>query len=287
MIWVPLYGSQIVGKVKPVLEWFRRSKAPGGLPEYSAVRKIPSRNLPEDLVEKERSEQFSVRREEIEDSLRQTSHRPKEDSSLFVEILDVKEGGVLTITIPEEDDMCVPVFSSPLRAADYVRSQSLPSQSLKYLSSSPSGLVQMLSDLSNSGIQWFALDLCPRCAVFNATGSASVSTAEQAVNCWCISKATELARLELYVCYANWLAVSGHLEVARDVALETVAHVNLEDPRVHFLLGQIAVAFGDRRLVREAKAFLHFLQLGDWEQKLDEVVQSGSPDFTWEPRGHN
>jgi len=63
------------------------------------------------------------------------------------------------------------------------------------------------------------------------------------------------------------------------VALETVGHVNLEDPRPHLLLGQLAVKLRDRELLREAKSFLQFFKLDRWGRKLDHVVQSGSPDF--------
>ena len=63
------------------------------------------------------------------------------------------------------------------------------------------------------------------------------------------------------------------------MVLETVAHVSLEDPRAHLLLGQIAVALQDQALLREAKAFLQFFQLDSWERRLDEVVRARSPDF--------
>jgi len=45
---------------------------------------------------------------------------------------------------------------------------------------------------------------------------------------------------------------------------------------------QIALALQDRTLLREAKAFLQFFQLNSWERRLDEVVQSGSPDFEFD-----
>jgi len=77
-------------------------------------------------------------------------------------------------------------------------------------------------------------------------------------------------------------ARTGALDEAREIVLETVAHVSLEDPRAHLLLGQIAVAQQDRTLLREAKAFLQFFQLNSWEHRLDEVVQSGSPDFEFD-----
>lgn len=262
-----------------MLDWFRRKKAQGKLPEYSAARSVPTRGLPPDLMGKEASESFSVQREAIEHSLSDPPQRPPADSPLFVELLNIDQGGVLTITPPGSEDRCLPVFSTPYRAADYIRTLLASGPALQYLSSSPLELVSMLSDLRRIGIDQFALDRCPRCDIFTTTSSESVTTAEDAIVLWSISKATELARLNLYLSHACASARDGQLDIARDVALETVAHVSLEDPRAHLLLGQIAVALQDRRLLREAKAYLRFLKLESWEDKLDQVIHSGSPNF--------
>ena len=88
-----------------------------------------------------------------------------------------------------------------------------------------------------------------------------------------------MARADLYLKFALEAARDGELETARDIALQTVGHVTLEDGRSHFLLGQIAVALRDRRLLREAQAFLQFLDFKLWARKLDRVVESGRPDF--------
>jgi hypothetical protein len=44
------------------------------------------------------------------------------------------------------------------------------------------------------------------------------------------------------------------------------------------LLGQIAAAVQERKMLREAKAFFRFFQHISWERRLDEAVRSGSPD---------
>ena len=242
------------------------------------MRTTPTRGLPADLAEEESSEEQFARRETIGRSLREPPCRPQDDSPLFVELLAVKEGGVLTITLPQKG-ACLPIFSSPIRAADYIRTVLVSGPSVKYLSSSPLQLVGLLRDLRESGIEQFTIDRCPRCDIFTAFGSASVTTAEKAVDCWSIFKAGELARLDLYLSRALTSARAGQLEMARDVAFETVAHVSLEDPRAHLLLGQIAVALRDHKLLREAKGFLQFLKADLWERKLEEASRSGSPDF--------
>ena len=67
--------------------------------------------------------------------------------------------------------------------------------------------------------------------------------------------------------------------LARDVALEAVGHVTMEDPRLRLLLGQVAIRLGDRRLLGEAKAFLDFFNFEPWRRKLGEVEESGVLDF--------
>jgi hypothetical protein len=99
------------------------------------------------------------------------------------------------------------------------------------------------------------------------------------ITVWAIQKASEILRAELYLAYASGLARRGQLDAARDVALETVGHVTMENPRVHLLLGQLAVGLGDRPLLREAKTCLRVFGFQQWEEKLDRVVKSGSPDY--------
>jgi hypothetical protein len=250
------------------------------LPEYSGVRKTPNRGLPADLAAKEKSGEHLDHREVISRSLLDPSRRPQADDPLFVALLDVQGAGFLTINLPRKGGSCLPIFSTPIRAADYVRTLLASGPSVKYLSSSPRQLVEMLRDLRGSGIEQVTLDRCPRCDIVTSIGSASVTTADRAVEIWSIFKASELARLDLYLSHAWASARAGQLDVARDVALETVAHVSLEDPRAHLLLGQIAVALRDHELLREARSFLQFLKLGPWESKLDEAARSGSPDFS-------
>jgi hypothetical protein len=252
------------------------------VPEYSAVRKTPTRGLPFDLKEQEASQEHSDRHDEIARWLCEPPRRPEVESPLFVEILDIKQQSLLTIEDSEDGSRCLPVFSTPFRAADYVRTLLDPSLSFNYLCSSPRELVKLLQDLREPGIEKFVLDRCPRCNVFCAIHSESITTADKAIDCWRIVKATELARLDLYLTHSQTSARTGELYDSRDVLLETAAHVSFEDPRVHVLLGQVAMALYDWELLREAKAFLQFFKLNSWERKLDEVVQSGSLNFEFE-----
>ena len=81
--------------------------------------------------------------------------------------------------------------------------------------------------------------------------------------------------VELYVEYALKAARTGQLETALDVALETVGHISVEDPRPHLLIGELAVLLRDPTLLQEAQTFLRFFKHEPWEQKLAVVAESG------------
>jgi hypothetical protein len=136
----------------------------------------------------------------------------------------------------------------------------------------------LLRQLAEKGITTFALDRCPRCPIFTTTGI-SLKSPDPLLMVWAVHKATELARMELYVNYALNAARAGRLETAREVTLETVGHVDLENPRPHFLLGEIGLALSDRTLRQEAREFLSFLKHDRWLERLDEVVRKGRPSF--------
>jgi len=262
-----------------MLDLLKRRRSRVEMPEYAAIRKAPNMGLPSDLEEREASQPFAAQRKAIERSLRDPPRRPQEQSPLFVGLLAANQEGVVTMTLPDGESQCLPIFSTPFRAADYIRTLLARGPAVHYLSSSPLELVGMLRDLREMGIENVALDRCPRCNIVATIGSASITTADDVINCWSIVKATELARLDLYLSHAQESAGAGELEAAHEIVLETIAHVSLEDPRAHLLLGQIAVALHERRTLREAKAFLQFFKLSSWERRLDEVDRSGAPDF--------
>ena len=261
-----------------MLDWLTGKKRAPELPEYSVLRAAPTRRLPPPLATAEESERYATDRQRIENELFEPGHSPISEP-LFIELLGSKPNGLVTITLPDDGGPCLPLFSTPLRAADYVRTLLHSGPSVRYLSSSPLELVRMLRDVETAGIEALVLDRCPRCPSFTAISTASLKTPEDLISVWRIVKATELARVNLYHTFALEAARAGQIETARDVAFETVGHVTLEDPRPHLLLGQIAVRLRDRKLLRQAKAFLAFLKAERWEQMLDQAAESGSTDF--------
>ena len=261
-----------------MLKWLFRYKKTEEAPHYSALKATPTRGLPPEVMENEESESFNARRETLEQALLNPEQRPPIEAPLFTGLL-AKERGVVTITLPNDGAQCVPVFSTPFRAADYIRTLLNRGPRAHYLSSSPLQFVHMLRDLEEIGIERLTLDCCPRCPTLTTIDSRSIKGPDDAVRVWAIIKSSELARAELYFTHALESARAGLFEPARDVALEAVGHVTMEDPRLHLLLGQVAVKLRDRRLLGEAKAFLDFFNFEPWRRKLGQVEESKVLDF--------
>lgn len=248
-------------------------------PEYSALRSVPCRGVPTELAEAEASEPYKANREKIERELLKLPRRPRKDDALFTVLLESSGSSLVTLTLPDRSGKCLPVFSTAFRAADYVQTLLNSDPPVSYADSSPLQFLHALRAIEAAGVEMLALDRCPRCSTFTTLGTSSLRAADQLIDLWCIFKATELARENLYLSYALDSALASRFEIARDVALEAVDHVNPEYPRAHLLLGQLAVKLGDRELLSESQAYLRFLKLDRWERKLDQVVESGAPDF--------
>ncbi len=265
-----------------VWDWLRRKVTGYRIPAYSAIQQIPSRGLPAALKEREADPAFTARGEAIRQSLLEPPQCPPTDEPLFVALIEGRKGGVLTMT-PAIGRSCLLIFSTPFRALDYARTARSSWMRTGLMTVTPTQLVVMLEDLGRAGVEQFALDRCPRCDPFIAFAGASIATAQDAINCWSVLKSTELARMELYLHYAQAAARAGDIDEAYEVVLETLAHVSFDDPRAHLLLGQIAIALHHRPTLQEAKAFLRFFNLVAWERQLDEVVKSDSRTFGLTP----
>jgi hypothetical protein len=263
-----------------MFKWLGGERKSEELPEYSALRSIPNRGLPSELTETEAGEAFVARQTALIGELCASPQRPEDDKPLLTALTNAEGTGFITMTFPDGNQRCVPIFSAPWRAADYRRVLLSHSPSVSDCLLTPAGCVRLLRDLRTIGIEMFAIDRCPRCTIFTWFGSTEMKTPGDVVPIWAIQKASELLRAGLYLTYALGLARRGRLEAARDVALETVGHVTMENPHTHFLLGQLAVGLRDRTLLREAKMFLRVFGFQQWEAKLDRVVKSGSPDYT-------
>ena len=241
------------------------------LPGYSQVRARPSRSVPADLKERENHPDFRKYSDAIQRHLLEAA-RPGDDTPLFV-TLATHGSNAVTMNLPHGGSG-LPVFSSPFRARDYVDVQLCSDGSIQFRVSSAVELLSFLRALEQTATARVVFDRCPRCSMFGAAAIKSVRTANDLLTLWAIHKASQHARLETYLEYATHVAHKQELRCAEDVALEIVAHVTAEDPRPHWLLGQLAVKLEDRVLLAEAQTMLRFLKHEAWANELDRVADS-------------
>lgn len=250
------------------------------LPSYSGIRSVVLVDVAPDLAAAECSEASQTERDEIESRLIQEAERPTADRELFAVLVAADNSGVITITLPSKQQPVLALFSSPVRAADYNDELLAQGAAPKCQVLTAMQLLELLGSLRDVGIRTLALDRCPRCPTFGIVTLDDSATADTLISLWAISKATELARLNLYLNYAQTLAIGTHFDLARQVAYETIAHVAPDSPQAHLLLGEIGIALNDRRLVGEAETFLRFLSAESFATKLRQDAQSAAADFT-------
>jgi hypothetical protein len=199
------------------------------------------------------------------------------ETPAFVTFLK-KDSGLLQIQVPELTGGCLLVFSTPLRAADYARVQT-STKAFECFGSSPAQGVMVIQHFREfAGISYLSLDRCPRCDVFATLKAAALDSADKVIRAWKISKASEIARCNLYWNYARAAAREGKLVLARAVALEIVGHVTAEDPRTHLLLGKLAIRLHDQRLLREAHSFIELLK----DTAAREELRTAEKERDWQ-----
>jgi hypothetical protein len=258
-----------------MLNWLRSKRNTEALPHYSGLNALPSPDFPDE------SEAVAARHGVIARELLESARRPPDDAPFLTEVL-VADQGVLTVP-HSGGGQCLLTFGTRFRAADYVRTLFTTGSRAQLVSSSASQLVRMLGDPRESGVDSFTIDRCPRCppsTEFLKIDSRSMRLPADVIKVWAIGESIQVARIEFYVERALEWARDGRLEAARDLALECVGHVFFEDPRPHLLLGQLAVVLGDRRLLQEAKTFLHYFGFVSWERQLEDVERVGICDFS-------
>jgi len=237
------------------------------LPYYTLLERNRLGKNRRDFTDLEDSPEIGQLRTKFESELLTPPRRPADDQPLLTSLLS-GPSGVFTVTLPDSTP-CLLTFSTPLRASEYARIHA-GSLQLRYLSSSPQEFVSMLGVLMRSGtLQRFALDVCPHCMTFPLLDIGSMSTPADVVKLWAIHKSGELARESLYFARANEAVACGNFQEARETVLEAIQHVTMESPRLHLLLGKIALWLGEKELFCEARTFLEFLQA---EQPLRELL---------------
>ena len=240
------------------------------IPGYELLRIRPSRQLPAALLEQEHEPPFRKRVDELAHPPFGGGHPASRRRAAVSDVRAIRncQGfGESAERWVRPRSVYVAAASSRLRARAAARADV--------------GSLDILPDrLDEPGVRaptlvkHIVLDRCARCSTFTATEAASIDSPDRAITWWAIAKAGQRARLELYLDYAKAASQSGDLDLAREVALEIVGHVALEDPRPHMLLGQLGVRLGDQGLFKDARGFLQFLQLTHWDHELVQQARA-------------
>lgn len=251
-----------------MFDWIRRRVADDRSPMYGAIKRVPHPSLPASLAEREGSAEHEAACEASQASWREAPRRPADDAPLFSLIAGPRQGEFVTLELPE--GRCLPLFTSPFRVVDYAAVRLAQHGNVPAIVSSVAELALATPSLIESGVTCVAIDICPRCDVVLATGLENLASPDMAIAMFSVTLGIREARRDLYLSEAEAYFRRGDRRVARDIALQVVAHVDAEDPRAHWLLGQIAIAERDRMEFREAQRFLELLGVQGWCSRLGE-----------------
>jgi hypothetical protein len=270
-----------------------RSIAEDALPHYSALDQNAKLDVPEALRAAAKSDLLIDRAQELQKRLMSPPNRPPDDQSLFTFFVASEQVGVITYQAPLSGT-CVPVFMAAIDAGEYKRLLLRDIQT-RYMVSSAVQFLKMVRDVEPTGVRTIAFNRCPRFAadsvrlptgvVFNLHDPGMIATRflqtpSDVIEVWSVHTAKRHALVEVSLAFALKEARAGHLEIARDIALDALGHITLNEPHLHLVLGQAAIGLRDARLFGEARAFLEFLKRPELTAALDRAHAAGVPDFS-------
>ncbi len=265
-----------------MLDWIKQRFASDPSPMYTAIKRVPQRELPAVLLEVEQSDQHHVELAAGRATWREAPLRPADDAPLLTTIKAAAGAAFITVDLPEGP--CLPLFTSPFRALDYAGVRLGQTANVPVVVSSAADLVAVAPRLTQSGVVSVAVDICPRCATFAFVGVEELVSTDKVITLCSVILGARDARRELYLRDAEARLGWEDRRYAREVALAVVAHVDAEDPRPHWLIGQIAIADHNPREFREALRFLQLLGLQGWCTRLEDGWKQRAPSLDYPPR---
>ena len=252
-----------------MFDWIKRRFAVDRSPMYAAIKRVANRALPASLTAREASAEHQAACEASQATWREAPRRPADDDPFVTLIAAPRQQGFVTLTLPEGP--CLPLFTSPFRAMDYAAVRLAQHANVPVIVSSAADLAASMPTLIEGGVTSVAMDICPRCSVVLSAGVENLASPAMTIDMRAIVLGTRDARRELYLREAEECLHRSERQVARDIALEIVAHVDAEDPRAHWLIGHTAIAEGDGAEFREARQFLELLGVQGWSTRLEDA----------------
>jgi hypothetical protein len=251
------------------------------LPEYSRLVQFPSLLIPTIIEEFIASEPFETERARVLAQLREEVQAGTRSEPEFCALVPGDSDGFVLREDAQGEGMCLLLFTTAVRAADYAQVQDPFGGHYRYYVASASTMADLAQELAEDGsADSYAINWCPRCEIALAmTSSDDSDEADCLAEIWCIDEASRRVRVDVSLEFASFMAEDHDLEGARDVLLEALGHTTLEDPRLHYFLGVIAIGLGDAQLLDETRAFLRFFEWNGWLDRLDQVALSGSPTY--------
>jgi hypothetical protein len=227
------------------------------VPLYSTLYQRPSRTLPDALLAEQSGPGFDGRVARIGAELESRSVPGEEDLVLF------------TVGSGEGVPPLGTIFTSAFRAIDY--GDHALGGSGGFMSLTLAGAVWLLDDLRGRGATHYCLNRCPRC---DTALLVAIDPAAEPEDLWrvvTLGYSVDRALVELYLEHARRAVHEGRKHESLEIALETAAHLAIDDPDVHLFIGRLALAIRDANLVREARAMLEALQARTHLERLDEA----------------
>jgi hypothetical protein len=257
------------------LNW---SQKIGPTPQYTRFSDVVELELPPQVETWEASEDFANSCESIARSLIASGKRRGTDHTFFISALLPGNRGIASVQTREGAmRRCAVFFSSATRLADYAQLL-LSGIELAEVRFTAGEFVESMRTLESGGIQQFTLDRCPRCWNFAVASTGSVRTADDAIAHWSFVKAVEYARADFYFQLAEQMLAAGDYLGVRNLALQAVLHVTLEDPRFHLMLVEVGQRMNDQTLIDEARLTLKQMKIPAKGDLLRQATAFGLAD---------
>jgi hypothetical protein len=198
-------------------------------------------------------------------------YRPPDDEPLFIAIENQAAGKLqyFIIKLSDENQRCLLLFTSQIRAHEYIRVVLGNEVHIHFPMFSPNDCASSISSWRSSGLNRLVVDRCPYCDVMNIIHLDSLSSPDDFIKLWAGTSAVRFVIYNRNLDRAQNALSEGRLSDAYDMAIDIVQHVDAERPEVHFLLGCCGLLMRDEKTVNEAFRLLH-LFAPHWTDELKE-----------------